>query len=275
MSAPLPPGFIFTDTIKNTPYRNLLAVLNGPIVAGVGASVDPGLARSEFHALPWDVSDRVLARIVEGGPEAPVKIAVDSRNKWREMSNDEVLKIAKFNVDHVFRFRDNISAAYSINKEDEVNLYKVMLCAMCIIVSMNYHHVETRVMNETELAAVAAIELTPLDHSVNYAKELLEAVVKGIYWVTHPVNEALLLPAVIRNTKIEAAYVPREGPAPQYLPSEEYFDILANTAPAGTHHFLVAAAAIKALKPLGLLALLALLPVCKKSKMDSLSSRLM
>ncbi|KAI6245263.1 hypothetical protein HI914_06759 [Erysiphe necator] len=138
-------------------------------------------------------------------------------------------------------------------------------------------------MNETELAAVAAIELTPLDLSVytntvhfdraatfimsrvhtkyqtnhavggtaiqasiaatvrayygvsnatnrsNDAKELLEAVVKGIYWATHPVNEALLLPAEIRNTKIEAAYVPREGPAPQYLPSEEYFDIRANT----------------------------------------------
>ncbi|KAI6251193.1 hypothetical protein HI914_00427 [Erysiphe necator] len=164
-------------------------------------------------------------------------------------------------------------------------------------------------MNEAELAAVTAIELTPLDQSVytntvhfdraatfimsrvhtkyqtnhavggnpiqasiaatvrayygvssatnrsDDAKEHLEAVVKGIYWVTHPVNEALLLPAVIRNTKIEAAYVPREGPAPQYLPSEEYFDIRANTAPAGTHHFLVAAAAIKALKPFGLLAL--------------------
>lgn len=175
---------------------------------------------------------------------------------------------------------------------------------------MNYHASEARVMNETELAAVDNMDLTPLDLSIytntvhfdraatfimsrvhtkyqtnhavggnpiqasvaasvrayyevsgatsrsNDAKELLDAVVKGIYWATHPVNEALLLPSVIRNTRIDGAYVPRDGPAPQYLPTEEYFDIRANTAPAGTHHFLVAAAAIKALKPFGLLALL-------------------
>lgn len=136
-------------------------------------------------------------------------------------------------------------------------------------------------MNETELAAVNALEMTQLDLSIytytvhfdraatfimsrvltkyqtnhavggnpiqasvaatvrayygvsgatnrsNDAKELLDAVVKGIYWATHPVNEALLLPSVIHNTKIEDAYVPRDGPAPQYLLTEEYFDIRA------------------------------------------------
>ncbi|KAI6249787.1 hypothetical protein HI914_01875 [Erysiphe necator] len=302
--------YIFTDTIKNTPYRNLLSVLNGPIVAGVGASVDPGLPRSDFHALPWDISDKVLAKIIEGTPDTPVRIAVDKRTQWRELANEDILMIAKFNINNVFKFNETIGSAYSIGKGDLNNLYKDMLCIMCITISMNYHSAETRVMTDVEVAAVNNMEITPLDLSIytntvhfdraatfivsrvhtkyqtkhvvggspiqasiaasirayygvsantgknTDAKELLDAVVKGVYWATHPINEALLLPSVIRNTRIEGAYVPRNGPEPQYLPTVEYFDIRAHTAFAGTHHFLVAAAAIKALKPFGLLALL-------------------
>lgn len=98
--------------------------------------------------------------------------------------------------------------------------------------------------------------LTPTVAKGGEGKALMDAVVRGIYWATHPVNEALLLPSVVRNTHIHGAYIPKASLPPEYLPKEEYFDIRTNTAPTGTHCFLVAAADAKAIKPFGLLKLI-------------------
>jgi len=74
-----------------------------------------------------------------------------------------------------------------------------------------------------------------------------------IYWAVHPANETLLIPAVIQNSQIDSTVLHAEGPKPTMLAVEEYFQIRARTPPASTHHFYVAAAAIKQLEPLGIL----------------------
>lgn len=304
------PTYARTSTWKRSTYKNLLAVLNGPIVAGVGASVDPGLPRGEFHALPWNTAEKVLVKIVESSGNMPVELEADTRNKWQVIDNEEVFKIAKFNVDTIFNFEESIVSKFHIEQHHQISLYKDMICVLCIMISLNYHYAETREMTETEKrltreyaitaddrdlftntmhfdraatflmsrvhtkyqtnhavggnpvqASIAAsirayYGLTPGMAKTSEGQMLMAAVVRGIYWCTHPANEALLLPSVIKNTKIKGAYVPRAGPLPCYLPAEEYFDIRADTAPASTHHFLVAAAAIKAIKPFGLLRLL-------------------
>ena len=39
------------------------AILNGPVVAGVGATVDPGLIRDKYHIVPWDPTRRVQVEL--------------------------------------------------------------------------------------------------------------------------------------------------------------------------------------------------------------------
>ncbi|POS85196.1 hypothetical protein EPUL_003123, partial [Erysiphe pulchra] len=220
-------------------------------VAGVGASVDPGIPRGEYHPLPWDITEKSLVRIVDAGRNTPVEIEVDKRIPWYEIDTEEVLKIAKYNLEHVFNFQESIIAKFNIEKKHADSLYKDMLCILTIMISLNYHHAETRVMTDTEKKTVANSTITADDTAIynntmhfDRAATFIMSRVHTKYLANHA------------NTQIKGAYVPKAGPLPSYLPAEEYFDIRSDTAPASTHHFLVAAAAIKAIKLFGLLRLL-------------------
>lgn len=80
-----------------------------------------------------------------------------------------------------------------------------------------------------------------------------KAVAAVMHWALHPLNETLLIPLVIHNSRIQRSYVHREGPEPQELALDEYFDIRANTPPSSSHHFYVCAAAVRLLEPMGVL----------------------
>jgi len=87
-------------------------------------------------------------------------------------------------------------------------------------------------------------------------KAKLNAYATCLHWALHPANERLLIPAVINNSKITTALGHYNGPEVVALSKEEYFTIRANTPPASTHHFYVAAAAVQHLEPLGILSYL-------------------
>jgi len=87
-------------------------------------------------------------------------------------------------------------------------------------------------------------------------KAKLGAYATCLHWALHPANERLLIPAVINNSKITTAVGHYNGPEVVALSKEEYFTIRANTPPASTHHFYVAAAAVQHLEPLGILSYL-------------------
>jgi len=84
----------------------------------------------------------------------------------------------------------------------------------------------------------------------------LNAYATCLHWALHPANERLLIPAVINDSKINKAYAHTNGPEVTAMGKEEYFTIRANTPPASTHHFYVAAAAVQHLEPLGILSYL-------------------
>jgi len=82
------------------------------------------------------------------------------------------------------------------------------------------------------------------------------AIASAIYWAVHPVNEALLIPTVLRGTKMFQARVPSGGPKPTTLMMDEFFQLRATTPPAGTHFYYVCVASVRLLRPMGILELL-------------------
>jgi len=87
----------------------------------------------------------------------------------------------------------------------------------------------------------------------NEAIQRSRAVSAVLHWALHPLNECLLIPLVVRNSRIDYAYVHANGPEPEEILLDEYFDIRANTPPSSTHHFYVCAAAVRLLEPMGVL----------------------
>lgn len=60
--------------IKISSYQNLVVLFNSRIVCWVGAYVDPGLPRDQFHAIPWNVEKKVSVKIREDAARWKVKI---------------------------------------------------------------------------------------------------------------------------------------------------------------------------------------------------------
>jgi hypothetical protein len=109
-------------------------------------------------------------------------------------------------------------------------------------------------MQASMASAVRAFyNVNPSTARADAARARVDAIAKTLHWALHPANERLLIPAVINNSKITKAKVHKNGPPISVIGKEEYFAIRANTPPASTHHFYVAAAAVSHLSPLGIL----------------------
>lgn len=85
------------------------------------------------------------------------------------------------------------------------------------------------------------------------AQQKSRAVAAVLHWALHPLNEKLLIPLVIKNSRISEASVHARGPNPVELVLDEYFDIRSSTPPSSTHHYYVCAAAVRLLEPMGVL----------------------
>jgi hypothetical protein len=285
--------------------QELKNILNGPVVAGVGATVDAGLTKDKFHVLPWNTTEKLGVRVLEG--KDGHELDMDYEGEWYKGSVRDIIKYALYNVDKVLGVDAILSKAASSPEEFKLNL-KLDICAIVFLqMCFNYYSGECREASAAEKAEITkaqvpddlvesivnvtrinraatfilarmhtkyqtnhAIGGTPMQASVASAVRAFYSVSPGsarspsareqvscisdcLYWAVHPANETLLIPTVIANSKIEHSTIHHYGPAPSLLAVEEYFQIRARTPPASTHHFYVAAAAIKLLDPLGIL----------------------
>lgn len=283
----------------------LKTLLNGPVVAGVGATVDAGLATDRYHVLPWDPAEKVTIKIIETADG--IKLGSTKRIKGGAFDLEDMIKYASWNVDNILSIDGIIQSAAGSPEEfkRDIKLDAIAIVFLCLV--YGYYSGECRaatnaektdigkvdvgsgltddIVNATRLNRAAtfilarmhtkyqtnhAIGGTPMQASMASsvrafysvsptaarsagASAQIKAISDILYWAVHPANETLLLPTVIRNTKITSTEVHRNGPVPELLMVEEYFEIRARTPPASTHHFYVAAAAIKQLEPMGIL----------------------
>jgi hypothetical protein len=283
----------------------LRTILNGPVVAGVGATVDAGLPSDKFHVLPWNPDKKIIAKLVETAEGLEVK--TKNGSSWYTGDIKEILKYAIWNVNNILSIENILVKAASASEEFKENLRSDVIAIVFLQMCYGYYANECRATKGNEAAQISKIEIsdatqadivsvsrlnraatfilarmhtkyqtnhaiggTPMQASMAssvrafysvspssarsaQATAQVTAIADCIYWAVHPANETLLIPAVIQNSMIDSSLVHAHGPEPTMMAVEEYFQIRARTPPASTHHFYVAAAAIKQLEPLGIL----------------------
>jgi len=291
-----------------TAAQELRKMLNGPVLAGVGATVDAGLTTDAWHVLPWDPKDRVTIGVSEHkgkleytGTDVITPAKVDLKT---------MVKYARFNVDAILRIESLDAKAASVDSAFKMALRDDLTRIIALSMAYGYYADECRSATQSEKQAIEkevvtdelikhlfsveglnraatfilarmhtkyqtnhAIGGSPMQASMASsvrafyqvsagtaeqaaAKEKVDHIAKCLYWALHPLNETLLIPAVIQNSRIKQSSVHKLGPKPTTIATEEYFNIRAHTPPAASHHFYVAAAAIKALRPMGVLSYL-------------------
>jgi hypothetical protein len=146
----------------------------------------------------------------------------------------------------------NEELATDVITKDRINRAATFILARMHTKYQTNHVVGGNPMQASMLSAARAYYEVSSASNVE-ARSRMNAVAGALHWVTHPLNERLLIPCVIKNSHITKAFVPSSGPTPQILQVEEYFHIRANTPPASTHHFYVCASAARHLEPLGIL----------------------
>ncbi|SZF06324.1 unnamed protein product [Blumeria hordei] len=78
------------------------AMLNGPVVVGVVATVDPGLTRDKHHVIPWDPIRRIQVELTF--TDEGMKICTNRGSKYADIALDELINFATHNVKKIFGF---------------------------------------------------------------------------------------------------------------------------------------------------------------------------
>jgi len=283
----------------------LRQLLNGPVVAGVGATVDAGLPSDKFHVLPWNPDKRISAKLVE--TKLGINVVPDNDKGFYQGDIDEILKYAIWNVNNILSIDNILARAASLTEDFKTNIRADMIAILFLQMAYGYYLNECRGVKGDEQTAIESIQVPPemkadivsisrlnraatfilarmhtkyqTNHAIGgtpmqasiassvrafygvspssaksaSAQAQVQVISDCLYWAVHPANETLLIPAVIQNSKITKTPIHANGPRPEMMAVEEYFQIRARTPPASTHHFYVAAAAIKQLEPLGIL----------------------
>jgi hypothetical protein len=280
-------------------------LLNGPVLAGVGATVDAGLTTDQYHVLPWNPKERVKISVTEG--DGKVVYSDTAGIVPTKTTLKAIVAYAKFNIDSIFELPSIDGKAVEIETQFKTVMREDMTRILALSMAYGYYGNECREATNVEKKEIDKIAVSDDDikalftvdglnraatlvlarmhtkyqtnhaiggnpmqasmassvrafyavsgDSVKTAGGLAKAnyITKTLYWSLHPLNETLLIPAVIQNSKITHSMVHKRGPVPTSVATEEYFSIRAHTPPASSHHFYVAAAAIKTLKPMGIL----------------------
>ncbi|POS86977.1 hypothetical protein EPUL_001547 [Erysiphe pulchra] len=156
------PGTVYKSTrnLPDSAYANLKALFNGPIVCGVGASVDAGLARDQFHALPWNIDRKVAVKITENASHERLDIQTSEDIAWKKMTAVNILRIARYNVEVVFKFKESIVDKYQLENAVANQLYQDALSILVILTALNYYGDECRTMTDDEERNALQFELT-------------------------------------------------------------------------------------------------------------------
>lgn len=133
----------------------LRVLLNGPVVAGVGATVDAGLATDKFHVLPWDPKKRIVADIIEGKDGLALKMH-KSGNPYKGNIED-LLKYASWNVASILNIDAVLAKAATATNDFKANLRNDMIAIVFLQLAYGYYHDECRVATTAEKKAIDAL----------------------------------------------------------------------------------------------------------------------
>lgn len=137
--------------------NELRVLLNGPVVAGVGATVDAGLPTDKFHVLPWDPKKRITAEIVEGKDGLSLKL--DKAGKPYTGTIDDLLKFASWNVASILNIDNVLAKAATATNDFKANLRNDMVAIVFLQLAYGYYSDECRAATSTEKKAIEALQI--------------------------------------------------------------------------------------------------------------------
>lgn len=107
-------------------------LFNGPALAGVGATTDPGLVRAKYHVLPWDPAKTTQVTIGETMTGVTLSYGGKGKAPKNEFDSDDLLKYAYYNVDIISDFDDLVKKETGFT-EDEITNFKYDLTAILFL----------------------------------------------------------------------------------------------------------------------------------------------
>ncbi|RKF72457.1 putative effector protein [Golovinomyces cichoracearum] len=147
-----------TSTTLSTADQ-LRAMINGPIVAGVGATVDPGLVTSDHHIVPWSTERKIKVGIMENKVDGSVDIKINRGDKFMNVNPDWMPKIAMYNVDKIFGIERKLSNLKLIDDATMTNLRIDAIMIVFVNLCFGYYDTECREITEGERLAIESLEV--------------------------------------------------------------------------------------------------------------------
>jgi hypothetical protein len=133
----------------------IATLFNGPLLAGVGATVDAGLLKSRYHVLPWNPADKTTLRIVE----ARGKVHLEGGGKRKKIKLEDALvyRYAKYNVDVIYGIQRSIDDNPNMETDEAANLRMDMITLVYLMLAYGYYGGECRESTADEKKTIAAI----------------------------------------------------------------------------------------------------------------------
>jgi len=140
-------------------FGQLKDILNGPVVAGVGATVDAGLTTEKYHALPWDPNVRTEVSLVSTDTGLTVVGAPSTAVYTDTLAN--LIRIAIWNTENVLNITELFAKAASVSDEIKANLKTDIVAILFVMLAYGYHGQESRILSADEVANCATIAVSP------------------------------------------------------------------------------------------------------------------
>lgn len=134
------------------------AMLNGPVVAGVGATVDPGLTRDKYHVVPWDPSKRVQVALTFN--DDGMVIGSNPESRYADIPLDELINYAIYNVKKIFNFDVAADRVMNMTEEFRKNIYLDMIAILLVALSHGHYDIECREATTAERSDIMAQKVT-------------------------------------------------------------------------------------------------------------------
>lgn len=141
------------------PQLYIRSLFNGPVLAGVGATTDAGLAIDKHHIVPWDMSfDSRIAVTVEDG-DTGVRYVYDNHDGFLTKRTDILMQFATYNVDKVFGYQAFADGYASLDEDFKEQLRLDIIAILWLSLSYNYHDAESRSPTTVEQVEITEVDL--------------------------------------------------------------------------------------------------------------------
>jgi len=133
-------------------------LFNGPLLAGVGATVDAGLVRSKYHVLPWDPAKKVTMNITE--KDGKVFLSGGGKRKAANLDDAAVYRMAKFNVDTIYGIQASLDDNPNMESDEAATLRMDMIALVYLMIAYGYYGGECRAATEAERKVILGLPAT-------------------------------------------------------------------------------------------------------------------